>query len=645
MGDALDRLERDEVVRRTDGGYRLQSPQEKDWEKTRRGLDPRPADRVRMRRQLLEHALSGLSVTQGRTFKVELTVEGEKVLQGDLPLVIEAVEPGRRDETRTQSREPQANATVWWVFDESSATYEACRELYRSQQMVTRRDTPGKSAVDAELLGEERRRMGEYEVQALARMKDDLLHGQVIFRGEIDDPPQGELRQAAQAIVAKRVPDIYSRLAAFSAPVKRDDVLNILRADNLRGLPDYLYDGGIGLVRLTPEGVEIAVDRDPLAAVLAEIEQRANYGNEATGAHLERKFGAPPYGAPLEVVQALAAAGIRAGLVEAVAQGARISRADDARLDKVFGTVPAFRAASFRRQVIDLPLEVRTAVAERLLHLTGSRPPLSPDALGQAVRQAFLPLDGPCQQVRTALQALGLPDSSAADRLSAILARLLTDSDIEAVRTAHDTWQDLSTGRTVVQRLNDVLAQDMKLLQAALSEVRVGHADLAPDDQASLATLGDILQAGDFADHLGEVRSITDRVQQARRQAAETERSLLVAAIDTERARLRADYGGRVDESLINEMLRPLEALVPHEDATLPPARLLAADRAAAAATASQASRLLDEHLAAGQLVFINTRDLVPDAITSEDELQTALDRIRAAVIAALAEGKQVRLT
>ena len=118
----------------------------------------------------------------------------------------------------------------------------------------------------------------------------DLLAGQVIFRGQIDDVEGTELRATAQAIVAERLGDIYSQFDQFSASLRGADVLAVLQADDLRGLPTPWAKAGIGMTRVTPSGVELVVDTGPLATLLGEVRERANYGNEATGAHLERKF-------------------------------------------------------------------------------------------------------------------------------------------------------------------------------------------------------------------------------------------------------------------------------------------------------------------------------------------------------------------
>ena len=58
----------------------------------------------------------------------------------------------------------------------------------------------------------------------------------------------------------------------------------------------------------------------------------------------------------------------------------------------------------------------------------------------------------------------------------------------------------------------------------------------------------------------------------------------------------------------------------------------------------SHAANVLEELQAAGNLARVHVSQVVTEPITSEEELDVALGRIRHAALAELAEGKQVRL-
>jgi hypothetical protein len=642
---SLEQLVRDDRLRQSDDGYRLQSPEQKDWEKTRRGIDPRPADAIRVRRAALKERLAGLSVTAGRAFKVEVHVEGEKVVEGDIPLHIDEADAARRTDLRAASRDPNAAATIWWSFTESPDTYEAIVEVFRSQQMIARKDVATKSSAEVELIGEERARLARSERQLAERLGRDLLAGQVIFRGQIDDVEGGDVRAAAQAIVAERLGDIYSQLDQFSASLRGPDVLAVLQADDLRGLPDALGEGGIGMTRITPSGVELVVDTGPLATLLGEVRERANYGNEATGAHLERKFGSPPYGAPVEVVQALIAGAIRGGHVNVVHQGARISRADDPRLERVFRTLPTFRAASFTPPVDEGPdLPTRTSLAEKLGALTGTRPAVAVEALAESVRKRFGPEAEVVSRVVAGLRGLGLRVPDPVTRTADILERLRSGTDSEVVSTSAQTWTDLVSGCESVSELARVLEDDLEAVQAAKREVDLGSGGLEAELLSELAELRDLLASGDLANHIARIRAISARLADARRKVRDETLSELRTRVQKETERIRERFAS-VDPATLDEALSGLAGLVPSDgDTDAVPVTVLIGNRDSVEIRAAQASAVLDEIQAAGNLARVVVSGLIAEPITSEEELEIALGRIRDAVSAELAAGKQVRI-
>lgn len=641
---ALERLVKDDRLRAGDDGYQLQSAEQKDWEKARRQIDARPADATRIRRLILKDALAGLTVQRGKTFKIEVTVEGEKLTDGDIALHIEEADTSRRADLRNLSREAAAKARVTWTFDESDDTYEAVLELHRSRTMIERKDTPSKSAAEVELLGEERLRLARWERQVADRLARDLAGGQVIFRGVIEDAPTGAIRTAAQKAVADYVDEIYERIKQFSANVTSKDVLAVLHADNLDGIGADLRDEGIGLTNATPQGEQVVTDRDPLLTVLTEIRDRAAYGNEATGKHLETMFAAPPYGAPVEVIQAVLAGGIRCGLIDVIHQGSRIRGSADQRLDRVFGALPQFRAASFVPPVDDeVPLDVRADLAQRLGELLGTHPPVATDQLAALVRATFASDVQILSRTTAGLRGLGLQVPESVTRTTAILDRIENGTDSEVVTTTAQSWVDLTAGRDSLSALDALLEQDLETLRDAQQQSKAGDDGLTSEQVSERLELIDLLRGDGLVGSSARIRSITERLRAARTSAAEAAAEALRDKLATLRRDLRERYT-EVDDSVLDEALRPLDEIAPKETITTSDLGQLAANFEAAEARAGKAGRQLDEIIAQGKVAHLVVNDLVTKAITTEEELDTALDRIRDAASTELANGKQVRL-
>jgi hypothetical protein len=643
VADALARLVTDDRLRVGDDGYHIQSPEQKDWEKTRRGKEPRPADGIRIRKALIRQALTGLSVTKGRSFKVELWVEGEKLSDGEVALHIEEADSARRDQLRALSREDTAKSRVTWAYGLSDDTYEAIVEWYRSDEMIKAKDTPSKTAAEVELLGEERQRLGRVERQLTERLARDLTNGQVIFQGKLDDAPAGTLPQSAQKLMTDRITEIYDRLDSFAVQLSKKDVMTVLRTDDLGTVNEALSESGIRLVRLTPQGYQVASDTGPLEDLLKIVKSEMSFGHAVTGALLATKLAEPPRGAPLEVVQALTAAGLRAGLLEVTYQGAKIGNPSDHRLERVFGRINDFRASSFAPPSAGPSVETRVEVAANLGQLTGTKPPIDAAGLAAALRGFFAPDSEACSKIGAGLMGADLPVPDAISRHQNIVASFRHASDADVITTAAAAWVDLTADHHTVCKLAETLEDDLPLVRRARAELHAGAEGLPDEAGVALTELADLLAAGDLLSHRGKIKDLTTKVQDARQHAAAEAAAEVTAKVEEVRASIRARFA-EMDDSKVDEALRPIDDLLPPGDPTAVPLGDLLARSELIESRAANTARLLEELQAAGNLARVNVAQLVTEPITTEEELDVALDRIRQATVAELADGKQVRL-
>ena len=95
---ALDALERALMVRRGEGGYRIPTPAEDDWEQQRAALSPRPGDVNRIHAEVVtnlwqpqpQHSFHDVKV-----FKAGLYLGGRAVKEGDIPFHLTLAEAGK----------------------------------------------------------------------------------------------------------------------------------------------------------------------------------------------------------------------------------------------------------------------------------------------------------------------------------------------------------------------------------------------------------------------------------------------------------------------------------------------------------------------------------------------------------------------
>jgi hypothetical protein len=642
VADALGKLVGDDRVRSGDDGYHVQSPEQKDWEKTRKGKEPRPADAIRIRRTMIRQALRGLSVTKGRSFKVELWVEDEKLTDGDVTLHIDEADSARREQLRNASREEGARNRVTWLYQLGDETYRAIEEWYRSDEMIKAKDTPSKTTQEVELLGEERQRLGRIERQLTERLSRDMTAGQVAFRGTLDDALAGTIAQAAQRLMTDRIAVIYDRLDRFAAQLTTKDVMAVLRTDDLGTIAPSLTESGIGLVYLTPQGYQIATDVGPLDDVMKIVMNEITYGHLVTGGLLATRLGGPPRGATIEVVQALCAGAVRAGLLEATYQGAKIGAASDHRLDRIFGRLTDFRATSFAPPSAGPTVETRVKIAASLDKLTGTKSPIDTVGLALALRDYFLPVSEACATISAGLKGADLAVPDAVTRLQNVVASFRLASDPDVISSAAAAWADLAADHDTVRKMVETLDEDLPIVRNARAEVRAGAEGLSSDAVDAQTKLADLLAAGDLLTHRGEIKQLTTVVADARHKATAETKDALTDRLQSLRASLHERFAD-MDAAKVDEALRPVDDLLPTDPTTEISLAELRGRLEIAETRYSHAANVLEELQAAGNLVRVHVSHLVTDPITSEEELDIALGRIRHAALAELADGKQVR--
>ncbi len=657
---ALGRLAADDRIRETDQGFQLQSVEQKRWDQERREIALGLGDELRLHRRLISDALKGLTVTNRRAFGVGITVDGESRTPGEVALeVISSTYAEHRDEIRGRSRE-QSNANrVYWVFDSSREAWEALEELHRSDRMIERHDVASKTPADVQMLADEKNRQARAERDAFAHLAQDLGRGDVIFHGRSEpasstDVGGTDIRGRAQALMKARLCEIYPQLGHFAATVEARDVLHMLRADDLASLPDALGEAGIGLVAMTSSGAELVAEGDPLAAFLAEVRRRSDYGAAATGGYLERHFAEPPYGAPVAVVQVLTAAALRAGLVEVVHNGQCIANAGDHRLEGAFRTLPAFRQIEVRPPRDTGPdATTRARLASRLHKLTGEAQSPSLEELARRVRGTFLGGRADAViEVTAKLAGARLVVPRPVARARELLDRLRTGDDTEVVLTAAGSWEDLAAGIEAVEALAPRLATDLGLYATARELAGSQLADLGADVEASQRRLAELLAAGDYVSHAGEIRQLVAQIEAAAEAADTALRTELAAAVDTEMAALQKRFGD-IDsgdrEAILASVvqLRPPGQSGARDEATGNQAtrESLRSALVRLAPVAMEARRSLEALRCAGHLVDVRVTELVSEPVADLAQLDAALAAIRTAVETELAQAKVVRLT
>jgi hypothetical protein len=167
--EALAELEKALMVRQGEGGYRIPTPAEDDWDQTRSGIDLRGADRKRT----LTEVLSGFwapqpafNLVDTKQFRAGLMVNGTDAVPGDITfhvqLADDATEAGKTAEELRRRSQLEARSVFRVVTLHGDIEREAL-EAFRSSQMIERKLRGATTADETTLIAEEKVRQKRHQ--------------------------------------------------------------------------------------------------------------------------------------------------------------------------------------------------------------------------------------------------------------------------------------------------------------------------------------------------------------------------------------------------------------------------------------------------------------------------------------------------
>jgi len=657
--EALRELESSHKVRHGDDGYRIPTPAEDDWEKLRNGINPKPGDSHRLYSEVISsfwQPQPSHTLFDTKVFKAGLAIHGRDLTAGDLMFQVHFAEDGQdfqalAAELRTRSQQERKN--VFWAIALNDGIDRQAVELFRSKEMLTRKERETKGEDTPALIAEERLRQRRHNDELRRLMKIACLTGSVYFRGNERNPGDRavDVGKSVSEILGQVLPEVFDRFkeaAARSSEIKKG-LEALFTADNLQGLPAVF--GSLELLQDEKGKTVFRVGSSPLKDVLDRIDERANYGDTASGRFLSDEFAKEPFGWDLDAVRLLIASLLRAGAVDATSKGQTLGSLAGIEARETFSNNNLFKQAAFRPKK-GVEFEELIKASEAFRDTFGSEVrELNVRAIVEALRKEIDRHEDSITAALGKLTAHGLPGAAllegAIDQLKAI-SRGSDEGAIAIFNASHRSIKDaIKRAGEIEQSLSEPRLRDLQRARQSLSSAWPflrQEADIEDDLRVQAAALEDILARETFYRELPVLEQYTRAIQAEYDRRYDEAMDARIAAYSKALERLTQEPGWTEIAGDQQDMLgAPFKRNV-SKDEDRPPIPQLRSERDAAGSRLRDAIAELHRIIDGERIATVSLNSYFAGGIENEEQLEAALSGIREECTRLIGAGKKVIL-
>lgn len=655
--EALRALEAAHQVRHGDDGYRIPTPAEDDWERLRNGISPKPGDSHR----LYQEVLSGFwqpqpshTLFDTKIFKAGLAIHGREITAGDMMFQVHLAEDGKEFDdlaTELRARSQQERKHVFWAIALTDSIDRETVELFRSKEMLARKERETKGEDTPSLIAEERIRLRRHGDELRRLLRAACLSGRIYFRGNDRSPADRatDVGKTAAEVLGQVLPEVFDRFkeAAAKAADVRKGIDALFTAENLQGLPSVF--GSIDLLRDEKGKTVFRTESGTLKEVLDRIEERANYGDTASGRYLADEFAKEPFGWDFEVVRLLVLSLLRAGKIEATSKGQTIDTVTSIDARDTFSNNNLFRQTSFRPKK-GIEFEELVKASEAFRETFGSEAKeLNAGAIVAELRREVVRHEDAVSSALATLTAHRLPGGAvledAISQMKAIL-RGSEDNSIATFNTSHRAIKDaIKRAVELEQALTEPRLHDLeraRKARGALWGFLSQESDISDDLQTRAASLEDLLDRETFYRELPSIEQQTKALETEYQKRFDEALDTRVAAYAEALDRLMNTPGwSELDEGQQSRLAEPFERAQKRDDVQVPIPQLRA-DSDACGGRLSAAIAELRRIIDGERVVTVSVGSYFAGGIETGEQLEAALDGIREECSRLIGSGKKV---
>ncbi len=653
---ALEALIAAHKIRHGDDGYRIPTPVEDDWETQRAGIKPRRADSNQILREVVEKLWEPqpqYTLMNTRVFKGGLFLDGRERVKGDIHFYVSLAEDrAEYDQVlATAKRQSQVErGKVFWVIQLDERIDREVTEMFRSKEMLTKRERGAQTQPETRLLAEEARRRDGHRDEIRRQLEQAFLAGTIFFQGGDRSPDENDrtVGKAAEAVMAQALPEVFDRFAMGAARVAKSDIIALVENADLRGLPAVF--GTLHLLRTESGTQALVTDSGPLCEMLAWISNKSDYGINPQGKALEGEYGKDPYGWDFDVVKLFTLCLLRAGQIIATSQGQSIESVADLTAKEVFVNNNLFRAATFRpKKSIDFAEILKAADAYKKTFGEQIKE-VEQTVVAAAIRTKVQERQKDLRSVHLLLDKHSLPGADVFAGTISQMEQLTTANEEETILGFSGCHAEIKESLARAADIHQAVTEPQLVMLGRARQALSGkwpfldsEPDVTEDDRKAAADLDDLLRRETFYRELPRIDQAAARLEKLYgerfKQTVQGRADCYAQALE----QLRATPGWEeLDESQQGRIAQPLAGRADTDVPETTPIPQLRADIDACSKRLADAVAEVHRLVEGDRIVVVKAGGHFGGGIDTEEQLDAALGGLREECLHHIGKNKRV---
>jgi len=401
----VDKLVKGKWVKEDEGKFRFLTEIERTFEQDVEALTPRVPEKEALVLEVAKDTLKevkSFNYKKLRAFQVHLWIDDQEVTSvGSLRLrFYTPYWVGNRENAVAElhNKSLAEDDSIFWVCGENDAFEDKVKRVLAVQRVLTERE---RRATSPQEMRELDRYRSEIEIVRNDEVQDILVssarNGDVIYRGEENKlSGKEDLSEVFNRYMKRLADELFTMFDLASVRVDDEDVGSILvwRAGSL---PSVYSD-----LKLVDKDGNISISAPVAHAILSEVRNRTEKGDECTGSSLEDYFGDPPYGWDSRVVRLTLATLFKNGYLHAESEGRAYVSAEEKASHDLFTRARDFRKTRFLLGAI-VSAEQKS-LARRLMSEVLGR------GVGPTVEEISKELDGAAEEIASDIRDLRIKE-------------------------------------------------------------------------------------------------------------------------------------------------------------------------------------------------------------------------------------------